>query len=77
MTCEVCGHNAFHAESVERTFHVGEKLIVVEGIPGEVYDRCGAANFASDVAEQLRLLVHRPARALRCMEAEVLEFTAA
>ena len=33
MICDVCGNTIFHRAEVEETYHVGDKLVVVEGIP--------------------------------------------
>lgn len=77
MICEVCGHNNFHVERVERTFHIGDKLVLVEGIPAEVCDRCGAANFAASVAEQVRVLVHGSHPSGRPVSAEAIRYEAA
>ena len=77
MTCEVCGHDRFHPASVTRSFTVDDKLYVVEGIPAEVCDRCGAHSFRAEIADRLRRLIHEPHPKGRIIPAEVLEFHAA
>ena len=77
MICEVCGHTNTHADRVDRTFTVEQKLILVEGIPAELCNDCGSASFSAEVAERLRRLVHEPHRPARLIQAEVLEYHAA
>ncbi|MCP4589145.1 MAG: YgiT-type zinc finger protein [bacterium] len=77
MICDVCGSTGFHSAEVARTFTVEGKLVVVEGIPAEVCDRCDAPSFTADVAERLRRLVHEPHQPDRIIQAEVLHFHAA
>jgi len=77
MICEVCGQDSFHAAEVSRTFTLDDKVFVVEGIPAEICDRCGAANFRGSVAEQVRRLVHEPHPISRVIQAEVVRFHAA
>jgi YgiT-type zinc finger domain-containing protein len=76
MICEVCGNDTFHSGKVNRTYTINDKLFVVEGIPAQICDRCGAASFRADVAEQVRRLVHEPHAAARIIQAEVLEYQA-
>jgi len=75
--CEKCGRTTFRSEEVTKTFTVGDKLIVVEGIPAEICDNCGEASFSAGVAERLRRLVHEPHQPTRVIQAEVLQFHAA
>ena len=77
MTCEVCGHTGFHSAQVSKTFTIEGKVMVVEGIPAELCDGCGEANFSAEVAERVRRLVHEPHQPGRVIEAEVLRFDAA
>ena len=77
MTCDVCGHTDFRRDKVNKTFTVGEKLMVVKGIPTEVCVHCDEPSFTAQVAEQLRRLVHEPHKPDRIISAEVLQFHAA
>jgi YgiT-type zinc finger domain-containing protein len=77
MICEVCGRERFEQQRVNRSFQVGEKLVLVEGIPAQVCSHCGEASFDSDVAERIRQLVHEPHTPQRVIEAEVLRYDAA
>jgi HTH-type transcriptional regulator/antitoxin MqsA len=77
MICAVCGQAGFHSAFVTRTFTVDGKLLVVEGIPAEICDRCEAASFSAEVGEQLRRLIHEPHQPVRLIQAEVLAFHAA
>lgn len=77
MICEVCGHDRFVARGVERSYHVKGQWVVVEGIPSQVCERCGAANFTAAVAEQVRQMIHQPHKSGRFVQAELLDFHAA
>ena len=77
MTCDVCGHGSFHSAHVTRSFTVDDKLYVVERIPAEICDRCGAPSFTAEIAERLRRLIHEPHEKGRIIPAEILEFHAA
>ncbi|MBI3268147.1 MAG: YgiT-type zinc finger protein [Planctomycetes bacterium] len=77
MNCEVCGSVSFHAGTVGETFLAAGKMILVEGIPATICDRCSSPSFSAVVAEQLRKLVHGPHTVVRVVEAEVLDFHAA
>jgi YgiT-type zinc finger domain-containing protein len=77
MICETCGNKTFHAATSTETFHVGGRLVVVEDIPAQICDRCGAPSFAAQVAERVRRLIHESHAPARVIEAEVLEYHAA
>lgn len=77
MICEVCGRDRFEEQRVNRSFQVGEKLVLVEGIPARVCTHCGEANFDAAVAEKIRQLVHEPHTPHRVIETEVLRYDAA
>ncbi len=77
MICDICGHAGFHSALVTRTFTLDGKLLVVEGIPAEICDRCEAVSFNAEVGEQLRRLIQEPHQPARVIQAEVLEFDAA
>ena len=77
MICEICGHSHAHPGKVTETFRADGKVIVVEGIPAEICDRCGAASFSAEVAERVRRMIHGPHKAVRVIEAEVLDFQVA
>jgi YgiT-type zinc finger domain-containing protein len=77
MICDVCGSASFHTALVSRTFTVDGRLLVVEGIPAEICERCEAASFSAEVGEQLRRLIQEPHQPARVIQAEVLEFHAA
>lgn len=77
MNCKVCGNNSFHDEAVSETFTINSRVIVIEDIPSNICDRCGASNFSAEVAERVRRLVREPHGMARKIEAEILEYTAA
>ena len=77
MKCHACGADRFRPGQVTETFHIDERIYVVEGIPVEVCDQCGEAIFAAEIAEQVRRLVQGPHETLRELRAEVVAFRAA
>jgi YgiT-type zinc finger domain-containing protein len=77
MTCEVCGRTSFRNEQVSKAFSIENKLVLVEGIPAEICNHCGEANFDAQVAEQVRHLVRDPHQPARVVPTEVLQFHAA
>lgn len=77
MNCDVCGHDAFRSETVSRSFVVNRKVYLVDGIPAEVCERCGAPSFTAEVGERVRCLIHEPHARGRIVPAELLEFHAA
>ena len=77
MRCEVCGRTSFRHQRVNKSFTVEDRLVLVEGIPAEVCDHCGEANFDASVAEQVRRLVWEPHQPERIVPTEVLPFHAA
>lgn len=77
MICDNCGYTAFHNDHVDRTFTINGRVILVEGVPAEVCNRCGDTCFSAEVAERLRLLIHQSPPSTRRIQAEVLRFDAA
>jgi YgiT-type zinc finger domain-containing protein len=77
MICESCGNATFHSGSSNETFSIAGRIYVVEDIPAQICDRCGAPSFSADVAERVRRLIHEPHKAGRLVQAEVLQYDAA
>lgn len=68
--CHVCGSTEARHELVSEVFEIGEKRVLVEGIPACVCARCGEATFSRETAERIRRSVHGEAKPVR---SEVLE----
>ena len=77
MICNVCGCEEFRAEHVSETFHVEDRVYVVENIPADVCTRCGEPVFSASVAEQVRQVINGPHQPTRVIKAEVLSYRAA
>jgi YgiT-type zinc finger domain-containing protein len=77
MTCDTCGRVVFCQATVNETFQLGDRIVLVEGIPAEVCQNCGEPIISADTAEQVRQLVHGPHRAARIVMTEVLAYKAA
>ena len=76
-TCDVCGSNAFHPEHIDESFHVDGELVLVEGVPAMVCDRCGDASFDAATTEALRQMLHGDRHPTRHVSVDVFAFAAA
>ena len=72
--CDVCGNTAFHQQLVEEVFHIEGQLVMVEGIPARVCDRCGDATFDRQTTEGIRRMVHGEKRPTRRVNMDVFAF---
>jgi YgiT-type zinc finger domain-containing protein len=72
--CDVCGNTSFHAGQVEHLFHIDGHLVMVEGIPARVCDRCGDATFGRKTAESIRKMVHGRKRPTRHVSVDVFAY---
>jgi HTH-type transcriptional regulator / antitoxin MqsA len=72
--CNVCGNTTFHNRQVEEGFHIDGHLVMVEGIPARVCDRCGDATFDRETTEAIRRMVHGKKRPTRREEVDVFAF---
>lgn len=72
--CDVCGHTSFHTKRTEEVFHIEENLVMVEGIPARVCDRCGDATFDRDTTESIRRMLHGQKRATRHVNVDVYAY---
>ena len=74
LICHACGSSAYHEQRVNETFQIGDKLVLVEGIPAQVCSRCGETLFSSEIAEKVRLLVLEPAQPIRSIQVDVFAY---
>ena len=72
--CNVCGGTAFHENAVEEVFHVDGQVVMVEGIPARICDRCGDATFSRETTEAVRRMVHGESRPKRTVNVNVFAF---
>lgn len=72
--CDVCGNTSFHEKLTEEVFHIEGHLVMVEGIPARVCDRCGDATFGRDAAESIRRMVHGQKRPTRHVSVDVFAY---
>jgi YgiT-type zinc finger domain-containing protein len=72
--CDVCGNTSFHRKHVEEVFHIGGHLVVVEGIPARVCDRCADATFERETTETIRRMVHGEKRPTRQVNVDVFAY---
>ena len=54
FACQVCGNTVARAELVSEVFMVEGRRVLVEHIPAQVCQRCGAATFSRETAEKVR-----------------------
>ncbi len=73
--CHVCGSNEIKQELVKETFEVDGKLVIVEGIPAQVCQRCGEITFSSETAENIRLIVNSNKQPTRSIQVDVFVFS--
>lgn len=74
--CHVCGSNEIKEELVKETFEVDGKLVMVEGIPTQVCQRCGEVTFSSEIAENIRLIIHGNKQPTKSIQVDVFAFSA-
>ena len=67
----VCGHNAAKSELVSEVFNLGERRVLVEGIPALVCDRCGEVTFSRETTERIRQMVHGAGRPVKTVPMDV------
>ena len=72
--CDVCGGTSFRPRQVAEVFHIEDHLVMVEGIPALICDRCGEARFDRQTTESIRRMVHGENRPTRCMNVDVFAF---
>ena len=77
MKCEVCGTGERRAQSIDYHLRVGDKLIVVEGVPAVVCTHCGETSLSPDTVEQLQQTIWQGRRPSRVLETPVYEFPSA
>lgn len=73
--CHVCGSNEIKQELVKETFEVDGKLVIVEGIPAQVCQRCGEITFSSETAENIPLIVNSNKQPTRSIQVDVFVFS--
>lgn len=74
--CHVCGSNQIKEKLVKETFEVESKLVVVEGIPAQVCQRCGEITFNSETAENIRLIIYGNKQPNKSIQVDVFAFSA-
>ncbi|MBD2393004.1 YgiT-type zinc finger protein [Cyanobacterium aponinum UTEX 3222] len=74
--CHICGSNEIKEELVKETFEIDGKLVMVEGIPAQVCQRCGEVIFSSEIAENIRLIVHSNSQPTKSIQVDVFAFSA-
>jgi YgiT-type zinc finger domain-containing protein len=72
--CDVCGNSTSRLAQVEEVFHIEDHLVMVEGIPARVCDRCGDATFDRETTESIRRMVHGAKRPTRSVNVDVFAF---
>ncbi len=73
--CHVCGSNEIKQELVKETFEVDGKLVIVEGIPAQVCQRCGEVTFSSEIAENIRLIINSNKQPTKSIQVDVFAFS--
>lgn len=73
-TCDVCGNTTFRDQRVTEVLHVEGRLVMVEGIPARVCERCSDATFDRQTTERIRRAVHGEERPTRRVELDVFAF---
>ncbi len=74
FTCDVCGGNQFHVDTISEVFEIDGRRVLVDNIPTQVCAQCGDMSFSSDTAEKVRRIVHGEAQSLGVVELELYEF---
>lgn len=57
--CDFCESGRLCGRRVREYYRVGKGLVVIDGVPAFVCDRCGERYYEADVAKQMRLLSRR------------------
>ncbi|MGH7961375.1 MAG: YgiT-type zinc finger protein [Candidatus Binatia bacterium] len=70
----ICGHAVAKSNFASEMFTVDGRRVLVEGIPGEVCERCGEATFSRETTEKIRRLVHGAGQPVRTVSLDVFAF---
>ena len=73
--CPVCGAEEHCDDVVEQVFRVGERYVLVDGIPARVCVRCGEQTFSREATECVRRMVQGRAAPARSIPLGAFEFT--
>ena len=58
--CPVCHGKRLRDEPVDKVFNVGDRYVLVVGMPSTVCQGCGERSFSREATERARVLVHDP-----------------
>ena len=75
FTCGVCHGKESRRELVEEVFRVGDRYVLVGGVPSTVCQRCGERSFSRETMEKVRQLVHGESKAAKSIAMQVYEFS--
>jgi YgiT-type zinc finger domain-containing protein len=73
--CHVCGSQEIREKLVKETFEVEGKMVMIEGIPAQVCQRCGEVTFSSEVAENIRLIIKGNKQPTKSIQVDVFAFS--
>ena len=74
FTCQVCGSDSCHTESISEVFNINGKFHLVENIPATVCDRCAEETFSRETTEQIRVMLHSQLQPVRSVSLDVFSF---
>ena len=72
--CIVCHSEQSREERVDQVFNLGDRYVLVAGVPATVCVDCGERWFSGEAAERCRVLVHEGPKAERTMPMEVFDY---
>ena len=73
MRCEVCGIGRRHDRLVRYSLSLGERFVVVEGVPASVCDNCGEVSFAPETVDRIQKTVGAAGVPKRFLETPVYD----
>lgn len=74
FTCGVCNGKESRRKLVEEVFRVGDRYVLVGGVPSTVCERCGERAFSRETTEKVRRIARDRAKAAKSVPMQVYEF---
>ena len=72
--CPVGNAEGSRQERVDEVFRIGERYVLVGGIPAKLCLRCGEHSFSRETVEKVRTMVNGKAEAARSVSMQVFDF---
>jgi len=75
--CDLCQAGRLRSRQVREYYRFGKRMVVMEGVPAWVCDRCGERYYTAVVAKRMRQLSKSASRTKRSISVLLARFVAA